>query len=264
MNKNPENVKKDLNGDSLYNYLVETYDKYQKAVILAGVVTIILLLLAMASSKVICYLLLVAGLVCTAIPAINYYREMNRYGVTTIDKNKIYSQIEKIAYGEKAVELHTSVSTETGTPAMVNREMPALAKATLAHVAGLNLPDGAKCKVVFRGNVLEIESMSQKIKLSGDKLVGAEIIKRKDISKQAVSSAGGAIAGLYLAGALGGALGGASHTKKVQSIQKFLAISYMADGEVKYIVFGADNDKAYNICRAISKYTKQKQVEVEL
>lgn len=139
MNKNPENVKKDLNGDSLYNYLMETYDKYQKAVILAGVVTITLLLLAMASSKVICYLLLVAGLVCTAMPAINYYREMNRYGVTTIDKNKIYSQIETIAYGE--VVNATSPSSRGNTPA-------SFAKGTLVHVTGLNLPESAKCKVV--------------------------------------------------------------------------------------------------------------------
>lgn len=251
-------------GEDMYSCLTELYKKYQGSVIIAGAVIIILMLVTFVAPSGVTILLLMAGLVCAVIPPINYFRELRNNGITALNQKKVYSQIERIAYGEKAAELHSPAQNDTSAPVMVNREMPALNKATLIHVAGLNLPESAKCKVVFRGNVLEVESMSQKIKLSGDKLVGAEIIKKKDISKQAVSSAGGAIAGLALAGVIGGAIGGASHSKTVKTIQKFLAISYLSDDEVKYIVFGADNGKANDICRAISKYTKHKQIEVEL
>lgn len=254
-----------LQGDALYQYLVETYKKWSSAGILALAITcafiVVLYALLGTIGNFVAVLLILIAMCISVIPFYKYSKLLRDYGINSLNDKTAYAQIEKAAFGEV-----TGISEELYKPAP--KPMPS-ARGTLLHIDGLGLPDGAKCKVDFQNGTLTVEALSQTITLAGEKIVSAEIVKKKDITKQAVSNAGGAIAGAMWFGALGAIVGGASHKKTVKQVHRFLVISYLADDGVKYIVFGANNgtfsaDKTDAIRNAIAKYAKGRHVEIEL
>ena len=254
-----------LQGDALYQYLVETYKKWSSAGILALAITcafiVVLYALLGTIGNFVAVLLILIAMCISVIPFYKYSKLLRDYGINSLNDKTAYAQIEKAAFGEV-----TGISEELYKPAP--KPMPS-ARGTLLHIDGLGLPDGAKCKVDFQNGTLTVEALSQTITLAGEKIVSAEIVKKKDITKQAVSNAGGAIAGAMWFGALGAIVGGASHKKTVKQVHHFLVISYLADDGVKYIVFGANNgtfsaDKTDAIRNAIAKYAKGRHVEIEL
>lgn len=254
-----------LQGDALYQYLVEIYKKWSSSGILALAITcafiVVLYALLGTIGNFVAVLLILIAMCISVIPFYKYSKLLRNYGINSLNDKTAYAQIEKAAFGEV-----TGISEELYKPAP--KPMPS-ARGTLLHIDGLGLPDGAKCKVDFQNGTLTVDALSQTITLAGEKIVGAEIVKKKDITKQAVSNAGGAIAGAMWFGALGAIVGGASHKKTVKQVHRFLVISYLADDGVKHIVFGANDgtfsaDRTAAIRNAIAKYAKGRHVEIEL
>ncbi len=266
-NDNQEYVEQSdpLQGNALYQYLVDTYKKWSSAgLFVLGIgCALFIVLFALLGNRLdfIAFLIIIVGTGLSAVPARKYFKILRNYGINSLNEKNAYAQIEKAAFGEV-----TGISEELFKPAP--KPMPS-ARGTLLHIDGLGLPDGAKCKVGFQNGTLTVDALSQTITLAGEKIVGAEIVKKKDITKQAVSNAGGAIAGAMWFGALGAIVGGASHKKTVKQVHRFLVISYLAENGVKHIVFGANDgtfsaDRTDAIRNAIAKYTKGRHVEIEL
>lgn len=103
------------------------------------------------------------------------------------------------------------------------------------HMAGLPIAEGAeifvyrcKDKVLFERNQDTIELEISKVR---DILIKTDV----EIQKSYVSSAGGAVGGYVLFGALGAIIGGRTKEKKSTIIEKYLIFGYEKDGDIDYI-----------------------------
>lgn len=118
-----------------------------------------------------------------------------------------------------------------------------LAKGKFDIVSGLPVPAGAKCKIELYPDLMKIESVGQLFTLDQRRIFNVSIIKKSQIQKQCVSSAGGAVAGALLFGAIGAVVGGGTKVVNLKNVDRFLAFSYWAkDGkEAKQIIFAIKN-----------------------
>lgn len=137
--------------------------------------------------------------------------------------------------------------------------------AKLEHAYGLSFPQGAKCKAVFLRDRILFSAHNQEFSLSESKLVDVSVMKHTDIQKQYVSSAGGAIAGVKIAGPLGAMIGGSAKKRTIKSKSKYLVIAYKDapdSPEAKYITFDITraNSKVNSIPRNY-KYLANNQNE---
>ncbi len=110
---------------------------------------------------------------------------------------------------------------------------------TFAHVSGLGIPAGAKCRISYWDSALHISALNHDFTLPHEKVRSASLLTRKEVQRQYVSSAGGAVAGAMLLGPLGAAVGGGVRRRSVRSRDRFLIFGY--DGgqpnETRFLVF---------------------------
>lgn len=113
---------------------------------------------------------------------------------------------------------------------------------TLTLVGGLgDLPQGSNCQVVYNSTRIKFTASGQDFVLDASKLLDVSVMTQKEIQKQYVSSIGGAVAGAALLGPIGAIIGGRATQKKINQVSEYLVITYMSDGETKYIVFDVTN-----------------------
>jgi len=114
-------------------------------------------------------------------------------------------------------------------------------KGTFSHTAGLPVPPGTQCLLHLTENGLAISSLSGKFNISIDKLMSIATKTDTDIqkSKQYVSSAGGAVAGGMMFGAVGAMIGGRAKEKEstVTTIKNYMVVTYKKEDSIDYLLF---------------------------
>lgn len=119
-------------------------------------------------------------------------------------------------------------------------------KYKLTFISGLPLMQGTLCKVISTFDKIVIEGQGTTFELAKEKITSITIEKNITNHTQAVSSAGGAIAGAMAFGVVGAAIGGRTVAKDVKSKKYYLVITYFDNDEnVKYIVFDNNNKAPY-------------------
>ena len=114
----------------------------------------------------------------------------------------------------------------------------ALCSGTFLHVSGLDLPEGVKCALRYEPDRLRVSAMGHDFTLAHEKVRAAGVLTCKDVQRQYVSSAGGAVAGAMLLGPLGAALGGGVHRKNIRTRERLLVFAYGgADEPPRYLIF---------------------------
>lgn len=109
---------------------------------------------------------------------------------------------------------------------------------TFLAVSGLDLPEGTRCRLAYEDSCLRVTALDHDFTLAHEKVRTAAILTHKDIRRQYVSSAGGAVAGAMLLGPLGAAMGGAVHARTVRRRDRFLVFGYGDPGEpTRFLVF---------------------------
>lgn len=108
---------------------------------------------------------------------------------------------------------------------------------TFIHVNGLPIAEGAKCSVYSYPDRYDFVSGTMRFSLAKSKVTDMCTRTEREIYQQYVSSAGGAVGGALLFGPLGALIGGRVKKKTDVKTRKYLIITYMTDGEVKYVGF---------------------------
>ena len=90
---------------------------------------------------------------------------------------------------------------------------------------------------------IEIVANGQQFNLAKDKIIDITIKTDTEIQKQVVSSAGGAIGGAMLFGAVGALIGGRPKTKTTRKISNYLILTYQKDATSDYIGFDVSKQK---------------------
>ena len=114
-------------------------------------------------------------------------------------------------------------------------------KGTFSHTAGLPIPPGTECLLSLTESGLAISSFSGNFNISIDKLMTITSKTDTEIqkSKQYVSSAGGAVAGGMMLGAVGAMIGGKPKEKEstVTTYKNYMAITYKKEDSIDYLLF---------------------------
>ncbi|PXV85088.1 hypothetical protein C8E03_11912 [Lachnotalea glycerini] len=104
--------------------------------------------------------------------------------------------------------------------------------------AGLPLPETTTCQLYYCDDRIEIDGNNVNFVLPFNKIQDISIKTSVEIAKNYVSSAGGAVAGAVLFGAVGALIGGRVKTKTEKNLTSYLIFTYIDDNnEVKYIGF---------------------------
>lgn len=113
-------------------------------------------------------------------------------------------------------------------------------------VSGLPLVEESLCEVFSFPDRLDFKCGTTEITLSKSKITDMMVKTDTEIQNQIVSSAGGAISGALLFGAIGAIIGGRAKSKKVKNISNYLIITYRdnKEGDLKFIVFDTKNNPA--------------------
>lgn len=113
-------------------------------------------------------------------------------------------------------------------------------RATFDHVNGLPIAENLFCEIFSYPDRIEFKSGTTNIRLARSKITDMCVKADVDIQKQIVSSAGGAVAGGIMFGALGAAIGGRAKTKDVRTVTQYLIITYKNEqSQPAYIGFDA-------------------------
>ena len=115
--------------------------------------------------------------------------------------------------------------------------------AAFHHLAGLPIPEDTICQVYSTPRGIEIVAKGQQFNLAKDKIIDITIKTDTEIQKQVVSSAGGAIGGAMLFGAVGALIGGRPKTKTTRKISNYLILTYQKDATSDYIGFDVSKQK---------------------
>lgn len=111
------------------------------------------------------------------------------------------------------------------------------------HVNGLPIAENLNCEINSYNDRLEFKSGTTNIKLPRNKITDMCIKTDVEIQKQAVSSAGGAVAGGLAFGPLGAIIGGRVKTKNIRTATHYLIITYTdSNGKLAYIGFEVTNN----------------------
>ena len=109
--------------------------------------------------------------------------------------------------------------------------------AKLKHFYGLPISEGAMVDCYWCTDKIIFEGSGLSFNLSFEKLTDVSMKTDVEIQKQYVSSAGGAVAGAVMFGALGALIGGRTKEKTSKQVNQYLIFTYLNDEEVKYIAF---------------------------
>ncbi len=107
----------------------------------------------------------------------------------------------------------------------------------LKHFNGLALSEGALTWAYWCNDKIQFEANGICFNLPLDKITDISMKSDVEIQKQYVSSAGGAVAGAVMFGALGAMIGGRTKEKTSTQVTQYLIFTYVDNNEVKYIAF---------------------------
>ncbi len=111
-------------------------------------------------------------------------------------------------------------------------------KYKLTFVAGLPLMQGAMCKVLSTDDKIIINGQGTTFELKKEKITSITIETNTTKQTQAISSAGGALAGAMAFGVVGVAIGGRAKAKDIKVSRSYIVITYFdSKDNVKYIIF---------------------------
>lgn len=110
----------------------------------------------------------------------------------------------------------------------------------LAHIDGLRLAQGTSCVAHYENGMVEIQGGGARFQLDIAKIMKAEVRTETEIQRAYVSSAGGAVAGAMMFGALGAMIGGRTKEQTSSTSKSFLILTYLKNDEIAYISFRAD------------------------
>lgn len=137
-------------------------------------------------------------------------------------------------------------------------------------VSGLDLPAGVSCTLCCFPDRLTVDAAGRPYTLPRERILGAALSTVKDVQRQYVSSAGGALAGGMLLGPIGALLGGMVKEKRIRTSTRLLLLTYApADGgEARTLVFDTGeghSDKASQLvylCRGGDTPAPQTPIEL--
>ena len=135
------------------------------------------------------------------------------------------------------------------------------------HVNGLPIAENLPCTLTIYSDRVEFQSGAITIKLMRSKITDVCVRTDTEVLTQPVSSAGRAIAGAILFGALGAVIGGRVKNKKTKTVSYYLIITYIADqNEIKYIGFDVSNNvfAANKLVKSLGGAEGVQRVEIEL
>lgn len=111
-----------------------------------------------------------------------------------------------------------------------------------SHLNGLPIAEGTMCEFFSYPDRYEFKVNKTDIKLPKDRITDVCVKTDVEIQQQYVSSAGGAIGGAIMFGAVGALIGGRAKKKQIKTVEHFLIITYTKDDEIKHIGFNVTND----------------------
>jgi Fe2+ transport system protein FeoA len=129
----------------------------------------------------------------------------------------------------------TSIPKRRAKKALNKRmhEVGAVNGAYLEHIAGLPISEGKVCACFLMPNAIMVEVNQSQYYIGSGQLTEVSIKKDVEIKEAYVSSAGGALAGGLMFGALGAAVGGRVKKKRDLKVKKFLVIGYVQNEDEK-------------------------------
>lgn len=129
----------------------------------------------------------------------------------------------------------------------------------LKHTYGLPVMQNTKCRITGTVKGIQIFAQGTSFMIERNKIV--DVSKQKEIqtSTQQVSSAGGAVAGALMFGALGAMVGGRAKSKKITTRTNYLVITYKKDDSIQYIAFEY-LPKAQQLIRAYKQFSNTQRV----
>lgn len=138
----------------------------------------------------------------------------------------------------------------------------------LKHTHGLPIPENSVCSVVSYTDKYVFSANGLSFNLLKSKITDICIKTDIEISKQVVSSIGGAIGGAILFGALGAIIGGRAKNKEIKTTTQYLIFTYVKDDDVKYIGFVMDDaifiHTAYKIANEFTKEQTEVSSNIEV
>lgn len=148
-----------------------------------------------------------------------------------------------IAFCVKMIKVTSKAKKERKEKMKTLKNSGLLQYTAFSHVNGLPIPENTFVEVFSYPDRLEFKAGTTNINLQRDKISDMCIKTDTEIQNQAVSSAGGAVAGALMFGALGAAIGGRTKTKKVKTVTSYLIITYTNNqGELSFIGFDIKNN----------------------
>lgn len=180
------------------------------------------------------------GFAFFAISIVNIIRTRKKHGPQTQKETQDNATPQKrLTYKEKVLQNREK--------ALKSKEkMYRKMKYKLTFVSGLPLIEGALCKVVSTNDKIIIEGQGTSFELKKEKITSITIEKNITKHTQAVSSAGGALAGAMAFGVVGAAIGGRTTARNIKSLKHYIVITYCDSEEnVKYIIFDHNNKGTY-------------------
>lgn len=126
----------------------------------------------------------------------------------------------------------------------------------LPHVHGLPLAENVFCGISSYPDKITFHSGTTEINLARSKITNMCVRTDTEIQEQAVSSAGGAVAGAIMFGPLGAVIGGRAKTKKVKTTTHYLIITYLNNQEeISHIGFDATKD-IFTVNKLVNEFRK--------
>ena len=110
----------------------------------------------------------------------------------------------------------------------------------LKHINGLPIPENSICSVISYTDKFVFSANGLSFNLLKSKITDICIKTDIEISKQVVSSIGGAIGGAVLFGPLGAIIGGRAKNREIKTTTQYLIFTYIKDNDVKYLGFIMD------------------------
>lgn len=134
----------------------------------------------------------------------------------------------------------------------------------LKHFYGLPITEGSLVDCYWCDDKIIFEGSGLSFNLSFEKLTDVSIKTDVEIQKQYVSSAGGAVAGAMMFGALGALIGGRTKEKTSKQVNKYLIFTYVNDEEVKYIAFDVYMNMGNIFVNAFKELNKSSTATIDL
>ena len=123
-----------------------------------------------------------------------------------------------------------------------------------SHVNGLPIAENVSCYIKYYADRIEISASGTEYNIAMDRITDICTKTEMELQQQYVSSAGGAVAGALMFGAVGAAIGGRTKKKENRKYSHYFIITYMKDDEVKYL--GFDVSYTYKIANIIVNHFK--------